>query len=142
VIHQFPSRIARTVERQLHGWFDGCRTHGEWFTLDQDQVALVVSLSACHGLDELPEPLRSYSRQPAPYRKCGASVEREGERFQGYFPDEVMAELERRAKEADRTMVAEVVRTLRQAWGITEQAPPPPPPEKPKRPRGRPRKEK
>jgi hypothetical protein len=69
------------------------------------------------------------------------SANRTGKRFQGYFPAEVMEELEKRARDADRTLVAEVVRTLRQAWGITEQPPPPPAPEQPKRPRGRPRKE-
>lgn len=70
------------------------------------------------------------------------SANRSGKRFQGYFPAEVMAELEKRARESDRTLVAEVVRTLRHAWGIKEAEPADAPqPAAAPRPRGRPRKD-
>lgn len=108
VIHQFPSRIARTIERQLHGWFDDVRVRGEWFALEPSHVATVMSISACHSLADLPEPLKTYSVNLAPIRRCGMSIARGGKPLQIYLPEETIRRVRELADMNRRTITAEV----------------------------------
>lgn len=112
--------------------------------LSQDHVELVASLSACHRLTDLPEPLKTYSERLAPIRKCGPSDDRSGERLQAYLAPDLMAELRQRSEQNHRTLTTELELALRKAWGLPEPPKPadmpPPEPPRPKRRVGRPKK--
>jgi hypothetical protein len=59
VVHAFPCGSPRRVERRLHDYFDGKRSHGEWFRLDESDVLLFRLIGACRTTEDLPQVVRS-----------------------------------------------------------------------------------
>lgn len=55
--HKIASVKATWLERILHERFVACRVRGEWFRLDDAGAALIMSVSRCDGIRDLPSAL-------------------------------------------------------------------------------------
>lgn len=59
VVHQFPSEDAFRIENALHHYFAGKCLGGEWFSLSEDDVALIRSIPSADSVHELPDRIRT-----------------------------------------------------------------------------------
>lgn len=57
LVHQIATEQPRLIERTLHRRFKDQRVVGEWFRLDEEQVAVILSVKKANAPDDLPPSL-------------------------------------------------------------------------------------
>jgi len=113
VVHRIASRDRFKVENALQRRFAASRVRGEWFRLNDAEVAMIRKVGECHSPDDLPEelaPPRPRSPRPRgrpPKRRQG----RNGKPVQFYVSEELGGAL-RAYRDAQRMVpgISDVIR--------------------------------
>lgn len=115
LVHRFPSLDAFGVEKALHRHFVRKRCKGEWFRLDEEDVAVVCAIARADTTDDLPPEIRPVTLG-------------RGKSINVWINDDLRDAIGRVASRSGRSLTAEVSIALErhlEAEGLW-----PPPPEK------------
>jgi hypothetical protein len=104
LIHVIRSEDHYTVENALHRQFKASRVKGEWFALSEADVALIMTVSVCNSVGDLPEGLRPRPKRGEKRGVVGVYVE---------LPNAVMDAMKALAERNDRTFRAELASAMR-----------------------------
>lgn len=127
LIHVMPSNDPRWGESMLHRHFASKRVRGEWFMLDQQDVASILATKRCDR--------PGWVGKPKGFGKDATHKDRHtSPRVVFHLPRELLAALDQFARENGRTRTAQIIRALEDYYRGQGKWPPPgeklwPPPE-------------